>query len=308
MALSSVSTIRWTGDELVRLSDFNWAEPQDFDAEKLVIFIHGFTAHGKYLVQFGSFFEKFGFKCFLFNYHSYRGIGKPVESLRWYLEQYDKQTNGTIRRKKILVIAHSMGGLIARAFALDSFGQQVLSGIIMLGTPNGGTITNSRVLSYVIDYGEFLSEVMPEARNPACLSSKELTKSDPGVGGHYIDVLNQAWASASNLPQTLSISGGLNYVVISNNQLKNWSMNRLIQRHFQNACNDGLVLEKSVDLSSIIPGLPSQHYLHFNSYPDYSDINHTYLIHNQALALVMVDWATRTSTSPSSKGSGGASP
>jgi pimeloyl-ACP methyl ester carboxylesterase len=88
---------------------------------------------------------------------------------------YNILTDGEVKKKKLFLIAHSMGGLVARAFAMDPEAREFIRGIIMLGTPNNGAFPDHRILRYFVHYGEHISKrAMPEARMFTCLSAKQL--------------------------------------------------------------------------------------------------------------------------------------
>jgi pimeloyl-ACP methyl ester carboxylesterase len=287
MSLDARSAIK-AGDALIRVEDLKWAQPKDFMARDLVIIVHGFTAHGGYLQEIGRFIEQFGYQVFIFNYNSFRGLRRASESLADFLSRYDKLSDGAISRNRIFVVGHSMGGLVARHLALIPEAAKLMRGIVMLGTPNDGCFPSARWLSFCIQYGEYLSQLMPEAANPACLSSKELIKADK-ASTPIIDALNEVW-SRSDLPPSISISGGKRYLVVSGNPLKNWIANRQIQAEMADNANDGLVTESSVDMSGWFETGGQRDYIHFNRYPYYQDLNHTHLKENQTLALEIIDW------------------
>lgn len=290
MSESDIADAITTGDALLKLGDVGWPAPEDFKSDKLLILLHGFTAHGSYLTEFGEFFAKFGYRVFIFNYNSYRGITKAAESLKDFLVRYDRLTHGEILNRRVFLVAHSMGGLVARCLALMPDVSGMIRGIVMLGTPNNGTLNDSRLVSYFVDFGEYLTGAMPEARNPACLSAKELIRSDVSDGHSTIDRLNANWISSASIPPSISVSGGRRYLVVGKNKLKNILVNRLIQTAFGDQDNDGLVPEKSVNMYSEILPEPHDNYIHYNSYPYYSVLNHSSLIKNQTLALEIIEW------------------
>ncbi len=282
-----------TGDTLVRVTDLKWAEPGDFRDAKSVILIHGFTSHGRYLQELGTFIGSFGYQVFIFNYNSFRGISQAGESLRDFLLRYDRQVEGAISAARVFLVAHSMGGLVARSVALDSQASRLIRGIAMLGTPNNGCFESARWLSYFIQYGEHLSGFMPEASSPACLSAKECIKADAGTERPLIDRLNGMWERSLSCPPSISISGGKRFLSLSRNRLKNWLANQMIQDEIGNEDNDGLVTESSVNMHSAMAVSSGHHYVHFNSYPYYRDLNHTNLTQNHTLALEIVDWLAK---------------
>lgn len=288
---SEVQRLVRTGDTLLRLTDLKWADPNDFRAERTVILIHGFTSHGYYLQELGDFIQSFGYQVFIFNYNSFRGISIAADSLKDFLNRYDRKLKGVISANRVFLVAHSMGGLVARVLALDSGVGRMVRGIAMLGTPNDGCFPSARWLSYLIQYGEHLSGFMPEASSAACLSAKECIKADTDRERPLIDRLNDRWAVQSmSCPPSMSASGGKRFLTLSRNKLKNWLANQMIQAEIGDQDNDGLVTEKSVDMQSAITLKPDHQYRHFNSYPYYLDLNHTSLTQNQTLALEVVGW------------------
>lgn len=287
MAEESISAVN-SGDELLRVVDLQWVVGNDFTHQNVVILVHGFTANGKYLVKLGSFLNNNGFQALLFNYNSYRGISKAADSLADYLIRYENQTSGLISKNRVYLIAHSMGGLVARGVVMNAKVKSMIRGIVMLGTPNGGCFSHKKWLASLIEYGEYLSAVMPPASTPACKSAIELTKAD--LPTPFLSLLNNYWENSSNCPPTISISGGRKYLEISKNNLRNFLANRALQRMMQGQENDGLVLENSVNLNSSVRIGPTHQYTHFNNYPYYPDLNHSYLKDNQSLALEIIQW------------------
>ena len=287
---SEVQQIISTGDSLVRVADLKWAEPTDFKAGRFVILVHGFTSHGYYLRELGNFIMKFGYQAFIFNYNSYRGIAAASASLKDFLFRYDRNAGGDISANPVSIVAHSMGGLVARHLAVDADGQRMVRGIAMLGVPNNGCFPSARWLSCFIQYGEHLSGFMPGAGNPACLSAKECIKADFTEPRPFIDRLNDKWEKSSSCPPSISISGGKRFLALSRNRLKNWLSNQMIQAEIGHDDNDGLVMEKSVNMHCAISINARHQYVHFNSYPYYRELNHTNLTQNQTLALEIVDW------------------
>jgi pimeloyl-ACP methyl ester carboxylesterase len=286
---SDADSVVAAGDSLVRLSDFEWAVPDDFRAPKLVILIHGFMSHGKYLRRLGGFLESSGYRVFIFNHNPCLGIHRASQALNDFMVRYDHRSKGAVSHNKVSLVAHSMGGLVARHLVRIQGANKLVKGIVMLGTPSNGCFSNARFLSYLIDYGENLSDIMPQARNPACLTARELMRVDVKGGTTFIDSLNETWG-ACDPPPAMTISGGKNKLEICRNPLWNLWANRFIQRLIGRQDNDGLVTEASVDMRNSTRIAPEQRYTHFNEYPYYRELNHTYLKENQTLALEIADW------------------
>jgi Serine aminopeptidase, S33 len=277
------------GDQLITLSTMERPRPSDFRvSDPLAILIHGFTSHGKYLVELGSDLKEWGIHTFLFNYNSYRGIHVAANVLKDLVRTYNINTGGEISRKKLFLIAHSMGGLVARKFALDPEVRGIVRGIIMLGTPNKGAFEGNRLLQYFVTYGEYLSKkIMPDARVPTCVSGQQLIKADNPGGVPFIDQLNEDWKKYNDHPPVLTISGGKRSLELFSNPIKNGWANRQIQKAMGNRPNDGLVAEDSVNIST---DSVNDRYRHLNSYHGYSDLNHTNLVANQLIAGTILNW------------------
>src|SRR6266487_3223240 len=101
-----------TGADLVRCDTGRWLTPQDLTAP-LVICVHGFTSHGRYMVELARHVEGHRFIAALFNYDSYLGIDQASADLSDRLRLLIKN----LTNHSFVLIGHSMGGLVARAFA-----------------------------------------------------------------------------------------------------------------------------------------------------------------------------------------------
>jgi pimeloyl-ACP methyl ester carboxylesterase len=276
------------GDAITILDADTWPAAENFAGDGVIaILLHGFTSHGRYLIKLGHHLRGWGTDVFLFNYNSGIGIRDAAKSLSHFLHKYDAMTDGRIRKRGVLLIAHSMGGLVARTAVLtDADTARTVRGIVTLGTPNDGAFVGHKLVKYVVAYGENLAGVM--GIKPAkSLSSKELTKSDQGKDRPLIDWLNTAWTSKQNLPPVLTISGGLRKLEFAKNGLVNGWINRKVQKWMGKRENDGLVTDNSV---SVLNGKCAGVYEHYRSYPDFQQINHTYLITNAQVALKICEW------------------
>ena len=289
MAKDERDEIIRTGGQLITLDTLERPQLGDFKvSDSLAILIHGFTSHGKYLIELGKDLKRWGIQAFLFNYNSYRGIHVAADVLKSLLLTYNSNTGGEISQKRLFLIAHSMGGLVARKFALDPEVKGLVRGIVMLGTPNKGAFEGSRILEYFVYYGEYLSKrIMPDARVPACVSGQQLIKADNPGGVPFIDQLNEDWKKHNDPPPVMTISGGKRRLDLFSNPIKNGWANRQIQKAIGDRSNDGLVAEDSVNISAHSIG---ERYRHLSSYADHPDLNHTNLIENQFIAGRIVNW------------------
>jgi pimeloyl-ACP methyl ester carboxylesterase len=178
MGINSPDVIR-SGAELVHpLVDPDeraWLVARDI-SEPLVVFVHGFTSHGRYLVRLADYVSAHGFVSALFNYDSYQGINHAAEELEHLL---DAVADGLTERGFFLV-GHSMGGLVARYFAAQCSAAwgTALRGVATLGTPHRGTLSR-KLVSRLLDWADFLTGPNPFARSPACRSAQQLADASP---------------------------------------------------------------------------------------------------------------------------------
>lgn len=283
----------WEGDSLLRIEDLEWASASDFNSNKVIILIHGFTAHGKYLITLGKYFQRNGFQVLLYNYNSYKGIEKIAETLQGLLNNFES-SSGLVTRNRFFVVAHSLGGLVARRLVLYPWLAPTVRGIVMLGTPNNGCFRDERILEYILAYGQYIGDALM-VTNVACKTARELIKNDAprtvlSLTQGIIDRLNRDWKRNHHVPPSLTISGGMPSLPFSKNPRLNWAANHTIQKAMRREANDGLVQEKSVDLTALVYPKGSANYSHNNSYPEYPNINHSNLKENQSIALKVVSW------------------
>jgi pimeloyl-ACP methyl ester carboxylesterase len=105
---------RCLGDELSDLREkdlYAYSPLGDFDGEKdFVVIVHGYNPNEGEYVPLGMEMAKRGKQVFFFKYNWRKRLkksaGKLAEALKYLVRRYKK--------KRIIVIAHSMGGLIAR--------------------------------------------------------------------------------------------------------------------------------------------------------------------------------------------------
>lgn len=254
----------------------------------LVVFVHGFTANGEYFKDHADYVQRSGYESAYFDYDSYVGINKAAAMLAARLNSCQQ----SIKKYGIFFVGHSMGGLVVRAAVRYHLPQLIESvkAIILLGTPNDGTLMNSWIVRRMIQWGEHMSNrvaLNPYTRTPTCQSAKELTQSDPE---EFLRKLNDSERGKPAIVPTLTISGGHRFLEMGGG-IPQFLGNRGIQRIFAGAQNDGLVLEDSVNLSSVLKN--SEQRIHLNGYSEYSDTNHSALARNQSIAILIVDFFKR---------------
>jgi pimeloyl-ACP methyl ester carboxylesterase len=257
------------------------ATRQDFDGKKKnVIFIHGYTADASYLTDLMRQFDGSGFACFAFEYACYRGIDHAAKSLIQLLDLLD--FDSSISGNRVVLVGHSMGGLVARAAVALFNGAKFVRKVITLGSPHDGTLQNSLLPRFIAYWGEAVGGVNPRGFGLQSTSGLQLIKGDfPPL----IDRLKQT--PVSQRVDFLSISGGYAQLDFGRGYWKNLLINRYLQAKLGKP-NDGLVDEKSSDLSQQAFAICAPGCSHLRTYSAYGGINHTYLVNNHEVALIAV--------------------
>jgi|GEM_PF-4906956 len=210
----------------------------------------------------------------VFNYHSYLGFDDAAQRLLQMLNQYED----ALRRQGFIIVAHSMGGLVARyvaAYAPPTL-QTHLHGIALLGTPNAGTIKNDWLVDLLLNTAEERSAVAPWSRSTRCRAARQLTGSDDE--GAIAD-LNGRYRAAPPPVPILSISGGRSAV--------DGVPKRILKRLPQP--NDGLVAEESADITRVITSAPTL-YRHISNYQNWKMTNHSDLPHSHEVISQVMTW------------------
>jgi pimeloyl-ACP methyl ester carboxylesterase len=286
------------GDALIDWATEGWLVGSAID-RPVVLLIHGFTANGRYLERLATIANDNAFRSVIFNYNSHLGIDTAADSLATLLDRFSHALN----KYGYVLVAHSMGGLVARYFAYHAKAAlSGLKGIVLLGSPNRGTLS-SALVTQMVKWGEKLTSPNPFAKNLACLSAQQLTGGDPQK---LIENLNVLEARQPLALPILSVSGGRPFLEFTDlNGTKNsWTEvpeNWFLQSLLNYKPNDGLVAENSADITSVI-GRGNAQIGHFNTYPEYPRTNHSFLVRNYGLAYTIIDWI-RGRISPASASS-----
>lgn len=270
------------GAELVRCSSDAWLTPRDITTP-VVVLVHGFTSHGRYLKTLGDYLDGHGFLAVLFNYDSFKGIDVAADELAARLAPLTR----LVETFGFALVGHSMGGLVARRFArhCSSDLKNGLRGIATVGTPNTGTL-NSRVIDFMLDWADALTLPHPYNRDPACRSARQLMCTDSEA---IVATLNAPNVGDPRVPM-LSISGGLPFLELGSKTNRfSRTKNAVLQRCIGKEPNDGLVAEESADLRAVTQS-PQYNVIHRNDYPDFKGTNHTHLVQNQEVANLLVSW------------------
>ncbi|RZI43665.1 alpha/beta fold hydrolase [Herbaspirillum sp. HC18] len=269
--------------------EFQVATPADFcAADKIALFIHGFTANAMYMKPLMEQFAKNGYVALAFNYPCYDGIDRAAKRLRDFLEEFDNLTNSRISSHRIVVVGHSMGGLVARALVGLEGGHKYVRKVFTLGTPHNGTFIDSQLIHYLVSWGESISGLVRGGFSKSSLSAKQLMRADGPEP--FLDKLTKTKVPAESVAFH-SISGGKNYLTIGSNLLLERVMNLVIQHQLNDANNDGLVCESSSDLSKPEFIDCANGCTHHKNYSDYSILNHSNLCNSQILSLKILSLA-----------------
>ncbi|MEO0971065.1 MAG: alpha/beta hydrolase [Cyanobacteria bacterium J06639_18] len=116
-------------------------------ANKILLYIHGITGDTETLlpsVQLTAEFTGESLKdkgeydlILAFEYESIKTkIQQSAKDLKQRLEEVDLTAN---HGKQLHIVAHSMGGLVSRAFIEQEGGNEFVQHLVMLGTPNAGS-------------------------------------------------------------------------------------------------------------------------------------------------------------------------
>jgi pimeloyl-ACP methyl ester carboxylesterase len=273
------------GSSLTRLEG-GWLAAGDI-ARRVVVVVHGFTSDASYMRALADYLERSGSTVALFEYDSYLGIDYAAA----LLEEKLRPLHAMLDRHGFVIVAHSMGGLVARVVARTaSTSTKGLRGIVLLGTPNDGTLRGPMkrlFMSYLLDWSDALTVPNPFSRSAICLSALQLTCSDDTS---LVDNLNSDDRKDPHGIPMLSISGGLEFLEMgksSSTSMLASVRNAVLQGLINNSPNDGLVPETSSNVASVLSG-PGM--MHRNDYAEYPTTNHTYLDQNQSVAQIIVEW------------------
>lgn len=260
----------------------------DLDHDQLLLLIHGFTAHGRYFDEMAATLTKYGYRVIYYNYNSYCGIELAARILYEQLEILDKKGNGVLADKGIRIIAHSMGGLVARSFIAMDDVERYVKGVITLGTPHMGTMTSKRLLWFFRKWAEHVSGDMLLPGFMTSQSAKELTGNDSDkLETSFLYRLRELTKS-TKIP-LISVSGGRKQLELVKFRPLNKLLNIQLQLLLSCDTNDGLVPEHSADIRCCVKG-DNAPVAHFNAYAEYAVLNHSGLAANYQLGMRITDW------------------
>jgi pimeloyl-ACP methyl ester carboxylesterase len=284
------------GNEILRFGDNQRVRPADFDHAPVALFIHGFTADASCMALLMKQFSDNGYTALAYNYACFDGIDVAARNLNEILEGLDALSDGAILKQRLVVIGHSMGGLVARALIALHAGHRFVRKLISLGTPHDGTLTEQRFIEYLLAWSESISGVTQGGYSPKCRSALQL------IGRDRPDFLLEK-LKASPCPagavEFYSVSGGLPFLEFGRGGYVSRLANAWIQMNLSGLANDGLVAEASSNLSQPMFDHCAPQCRHNATYADYPRINHTHLTNNQTIALQAIQFANAAGQSSS---------
>ena len=145
----------------------------DESDETVLLFVHGFFSNAGFWVVFKRYFASHGL-------HALYTINLDPEfaSMDDYAEQLAarvEQICAAHQRRPLVLVGHSMGGLVCRAY-VDRYGSERVRQVITLGSPHHGT-----VLAYLL-WGPNLKQMRPGS---AWLSRLNAKASSVPISTHY---------------------------------------------------------------------------------------------------------------------------
>lgn len=129
-----------------------------------VIFIHGYQANSSLFDSFKDYIESKGIPTECLNYDSTKGVAYGARQLDSYINGVkDEYLKKGIQIKRVDLIGHSMGGLVARYYTCspDYSGNSNVEKIIFLSVPQNGSSLASLGLKYYKDNG--IHDLMPDS-------------------------------------------------------------------------------------------------------------------------------------------------
>lgn len=273
------------GAAILRYPDLQPATIADVGQRKIVLLVHGLTADASYLYELMRQFDGAGYTPLAFEYPCYDGIDAAAKDLAALLSGLDQHK--ALSGPRIVVVGHSMGGLVARALIALEGGARYVRTVITLGSPHSGTLGSARIPLYMAYWGEAVCGLNPRGFSFKSASVIQLLRKDRPTP--LLDTLMQV-APASQRVDYYSFSGGYNRIDFGKGYLKNALFNAYLQKHLP-LPNDGLVPEVSSDLSQKQFSKCAPGCRHFRPQPNFGTLNHTYLIQNHLLALTTIQCA-----------------
>ena len=139
-------------------------DPSPAPAVRPVLLVHGVLVNDGVWLYFRRYLERQGIRpIYTINY------GPPLADIELFAEQLDRKIESICAAtgaQRVVLIGHSMGGLVARAY-LRRFGGRRVAHLVTLGTPHHGS-----VLAYLFP-GRSLAQLRPGNPWLAALNREE---------------------------------------------------------------------------------------------------------------------------------------
>lgn len=197
-------------------------ELADPEIEKVCLLIHGII--GDTEVQRQAFFENGS----TLHEHFDKVISYDYENLNTPIEETAKLLKADLAKagiteaggKRLTIVAHSMGGLVSRWFIEQEGGDKVVSRLIQLGTPNGGSETSDfrksvfSMMSMAMNGAAFLKPYLPVLSFIGKRLTKALFKTLDQMSpteSEFLKELNAEKAATSGVPYT--VIGGNTHLI-----------------------------------------------------------------------------------------------
>lgn len=147
--------------------------PADCRPQTVLLFVHGFFSNAGFWVPFKRYFFGQGLRAmYTIN------LDPEFVSIDTYVDQLAvrvKQICTTYDQRKLILVGHSMGGLVCRAY-VGRYGSDSVQQVITLGSPHHGTL-----LAYLL-YGPNLTQMRPHS---AWLNRLNAQTCDVPISTHY---------------------------------------------------------------------------------------------------------------------------
>ena len=174
-------------------------DPTPAPATRPVLLVHGVLVNDGVWIAFRGCLRQHGIgPVYTVNY------GPPLADIELFAEQLDMKINAILSAtgaKQIVLVGHSMGGLVARAY-LRRFGGARIARVITLGTPHHGS-----VLAYMFP-GRSLAQLRP---GNSWLAELNRNQNDPAPA-----VITSVWSRHDSMvaPQVSSELGHAENIVL----------------------------------------------------------------------------------------------
>jgi pimeloyl-ACP methyl ester carboxylesterase len=198
------------------------------NANRILLLIHGIIGDTEEMAKpFSAAIDEKGYDLVLT--YDYENLNTSIfENSRLLLETLQKYGFGETDNKELVIVAHSMGGLVSRYMIEHLGGHKFIDKLIMAGTPNGGSKfgavpTYIDWLSNLLWVGTFFSpsSVLSIASSITKVSKAVALISLDEMASTSTFIKNLALGSLQNVPYT--ILGGNSDAYFNNNEYeKTW--------------------------------------------------------------------------------------